>query len=294
MRLHVAAPASTANLGSGFDCAALALDLWNELEVETDPDGPRVEIEGEGAGELALDASNLVLRAFALAADPAPFRFRLLNRIPLERGLGSSSAAIAAGYAAGCAVAGIPCPVGWLPLEVAALEGHADNLAAAFNGGACLTWRDGGEVRVRRIADRAPLEAVAVIPATRGKTSAMRSRLPATVEHAVAAVAAGRGALLGAALASGDPELFAQSLGDVLHEPYRAAEAPLFAELKQAPPDGVLGVTLSGSGPTAIAWAEPADAARVGRALSERYGEATISVLAAVATGVLAREVIST
>ena len=106
MTVTVSAPATTANLGSGFDCVALALDLWNELEVE--PGEFAVRVEGEGADELAIDLSNLAVRAFALAADPAGFRFRLVNRIPLERGLGSSAAAIAAGYAAGCVVAGKP------------------------------------------------------------------------------------------------------------------------------------------------------------------------------------------
>ena len=99
MNVAVSAPATTANLGSGFDCLALALDLWNELEVE--PGEFAVRVEGEGAGELPTDRTNLAVRAFALAADPSGFRFRLVNRIPLEWGLGSSAAAIAAGYAAG-------------------------------------------------------------------------------------------------------------------------------------------------------------------------------------------------
>ena len=96
----VRAPATSANLGPGFDTAAVALDLWNELEVT---DGEGVEVAGEGAGELAADATNLAVRAYALLADPAGRRFRFTNRIPLERGLGSSAAAIALGPRGGAA-----------------------------------------------------------------------------------------------------------------------------------------------------------------------------------------------
>jgi homoserine kinase len=286
----VSAPATTANLGSGFDCVALALDLWNELEVE--PGDFFVRVEGEGADELATDRTNLAVRAFALAADPAGFRFRLVNRIPLERGLGSSAAAIAAGYAAGCAVASKPLSVLELPVAAVALDGHADNLAAAFAGGACLTWSDAGVQRVRRIADGAPLEAVAVVPVSRSHTATSRGGLPANVSHETAAVAAGRGALLGLALATGDAELFVSSTADVLHEPFRTASAPLFEALKADPPSGVRAVTLSGSGPTAIAWVEAGDVAGVCRALEQRFEAATVTVLAAAATGVVAREVV--
>ena len=291
MNVTVSAPATTANLGSGFDCVALALDLWNELEVE--PGEFAVRVEGEGAEELATDRSNLAVRAFALAAEPAGFRFRLVNRIPLERGLGSSAAAIAAGYAAGCAVANKPLSTLELPRAAVVLDGHADNLAAAFAGGACLTWSDSGVQRVRRIADGAPLEAVAVIPTSRSRTAALRDGLPATISHETAAVAAGRGALLGVALATQDPELFASSTADVLHEPHRTAESPLFAGLKADPPLGVKAVTLSGSGPTAIAWVAAADAAEVRQALEQRFEEAIVTVLAAAATGVVAREVVA-
>ena len=98
----VRAPATSANLGPGFDCAAVALDLWNELEVS---DGEGVELEGEGADELPADATNLAVRAYALVADPAGKRFRFTNRIPLERGLGSSAAAIALGLSAAAGAA---------------------------------------------------------------------------------------------------------------------------------------------------------------------------------------------
>jgi homoserine kinase len=173
------------------------------------------------------------------------------------------------------------------------LDGHADNLAAAFSGGACLTWADRGVRQVRRLAEGAPLAAVAVIPASRGRTAALRGGLPASVTHETAAVAAARAALLGVALATGDAELFAQSTADVLHEPFRTAESPLFESLKADLPAGVRAVTLSGSGPTAIAWAAATDATGVREALEKRFGEATVTVLGAAATGVVAREVVA-
>ena len=161
----VRAPATSANLGPGFDCVGVALDLWNELEV-TDGDG--VEVEGCGAGELALDESNLGVRAYARLADPAGKRFRFVNRIPLERGLGSSAAAIALGLVAAAPTAE-PDELLATALE---LEPHADNLAAALVGGVTLVC-DG---RIARVASSLPLTPVAVVP--EGRTSAPSS--PAT------------------------------------------------------------------------------------------------------------------
>ena len=179
----VRAPATSANVGPAFDCAAVALDLWNELEVT---DGDDVAVEGEGAGELAEDASNLAVRAYALLADPAGKRFRFRNRIPLERGLGSSAAAIALGLAAAQ-------PEGSPEDLLAAgltLESHADNLAAALVGGVTLTW----EGRIARIADTLPLAPVALVPRDRTSTEASRRSLPAAVSHADAAANAARAA----------------------------------------------------------------------------------------------------
>jgi homoserine kinase len=278
----VSAPASTANVGSGFDCVAVALDLRNEVELE--PGDGTVEIEGEGAGELPRDESHLALRAFSLFADPGAFSFRFTNRIPLERGLGSSAAAIAAGLAAGQAAAGKTLPVDELVALGAPLEGHADNLAAALAGGACITWQEGERRRVARLADDLPLQPIAVSPPDRVATAASRGRLPFVLAHEQAAVAASRAALLGAALAAGDAELLRASFDDVLHEPYRMDTAPLLRELRAE------GATLSGSGPTVIVWADPAEAAERAAELERRFPDATVRVLA-VAEGAKAEEV---
>jgi homoserine kinase len=250
----------------------VALDLWNELEL-TEGDG--VEIEGEGAGELPADETNLAVRAYALVGDPTGKRFRFVNRIPLERGLGSSAAAIALGLAAGR-------PGGDREELLAAgraLEGHADNLAAALSGGVTLTW-DG---RIARIADTLPLEPVALVPRERTSTAASRRSLPSSVPHADAAANAARAALLAAGAAAGDADLFAAGLDDRLHEPYRPSEA-LGAVREELPP-GARGATLSGSGPTVIVWAD--DGPACASQLSQRFPGHDVLPLAVSPRGVL-------
>ncbi len=284
----IRAPASTANLGPGFDCAAAALDLWNELQVLPAADGePLVTLEGIGAGELPTDASHLALRAFALAAPIKGHRFHFVNRIPLERGLGSSAATVAAGITAGLVVAGRDASLDEV-LELALpLEGHADNLAAALQGGVCLIWRDEARYLVRRLAGDLPLAAILVVPSSRVKTSESRSRLPEFIRHEEATAAAARAALLGAGIASGDPELLAAAFHDCLHEPFRAPDAPLLGELRETPVTGQVGVTLSGSGPTVVVWAEKTKVDAAVAELEER-ADAEVLPLAIAARGTYA------
>jgi homoserine kinase len=231
------APATTANLGPGFDVAGAALDLWNELELT----------EGGGA-----DGSHLGVRAFSVYASPDEFAFEWTDRIPRERGLGSSAAIVALGLVAGAWAAGVEPSVEELLEAGLPFEGHADNLAPALAGGVCLTW-DG---RVARVADDLPALPIAVIPKGRVSTAAAREALPNTMPHPDAVFTVARATLLGAAIAGGDASLFAASNDDRVHEPYRAAAAPHLAELRADLPDGAVGATLSGSGPTVIVWAE--------------------------------------
>lgn len=231
------APATTANLGPGFDALGAALDLWNELELTA----------GGGA-----DESHLGVRAFSVYASPASWSFDWTSRIPRARGLGSSAAIVALGLVAGAWAAGVEPSLEELLEAGVQLEGHADNLAPALAGGVCLTW-DG---RLARVADDLPAVPIAVIPEVEVSTSESRKALPDAVPRDDAAFSVARAALLGAAIASGDAGLFAASHDDRLHEPYRAAAAPHLAELRADLPDGALGATLSGSGPTVIVWAE--------------------------------------
>lgn len=263
------APASTANLGPGFDAAAAALDLWNHAEIE--PGAFAVEIDGEGAGELPRDATHLAVQAFALLTPPDRYRFRFTNAIPLERGLGSSAAAIGLGLVSGAAAGGRALAAkDLLPLG-ARLESHIDNLAAVLSGGVCIAWHEDGP-RVRRIADDVPADAIAVVPSERTSTAASRIALPENVSHTDAAVTAGAAMLLGAAIATGDADLLRHAFRDRLHEPYRAAGAPLLDAVKRLVPEA-LGVTLSGSGPTVIAWvADALDRDRAAEHLASELG----------------------
>ena len=260
---RVVAPASSANLGPGFDTAAAALDLWNEVTVEP-ADELEVEVTGEGADELPRDGTHLALRAFALFADVEGHRFRFVNRIPLERGLGSSAAAIALGLVAAGGDAGSDD----LLAAAAQLEGHFDNLAAVLRGGVCLSWTRGGEPHAVRIASDLPLRPVLVVPATRTNTAASRNGLPAEVSHSDAAETVASAALLGAAIASGSATLLRDAFHDRLHEQYRSGDAPLLGLLRERLPAGAAGATLSGSGPSVVVWAEPEHADSVAAAVA--------------------------
>ena len=262
--IHVRAPATTANLGSGFDCAGLALELWNELEVT----------EGEGGPGL----EHLGVRAFSRLTDPSGLRLTFTDRIPRARGLGSSAAVTALGLVAAAVVNGDEPDPEALLAEGIELEGHGDNLAPALAGGACLTWG----TRIARVADAAPATAIALIPEAEVDTQASRAALPASVPHADAAFSAGHSALLGAALASGSEELFAAALDDRLHEPYRSS---FLSEVREALPAGAFGATLSGSGPTVIVWAPDAVVEACVRALAERFQAVEVVPLAASPAG---------
>lgn len=285
-RFVVKAPATTANLGPGFDCAGAALDLWNELHVTPAASGePLVTLEGEGSDEIPHDRTHLALRAFALAAPLEGHSFHFVNRIPLERGLGSSAATVAAGLVAGLAVAGRDTSLEDVLELGLVLEGHADNLAAALTGGVCLIWRSGERHRVERIARELPLAPIVLVPETRVNTKESRSRLPEFVRHDVAAAGSAQAALLGAGIAAANEELLAAAFADVLHEPYRSQDAPLLEELRSRPPEGVAGATLSGSGPSVVAWVRKEAVASVAAELESRLTGVRVLPLAIASRG---------
>jgi homoserine kinase len=268
MTIHVRAPATSANLGPGFDVAAVALDLWNEVEVG-EPDGH------------AVDETHLGVRAFACFASPAGRSFAWTDRIPRERGLGSSAAVIALGLVAGAIAAGEDPNADELLAAGLPFEGHADNLAAALVGGVCLTW-DG---QIARVADDVPAAAIAVVPQERLKTAEARASLPQAVQHADAVFSAVHATLLGAALASGNKLLFAASSGDRLHEPYRAAHAPHLEAIRSDPPSGFVSATLSGSGPTVIVWTDKERTAEATAELAARFADHDVLHLSVTTTG---------
>jgi len=264
--LTVTVPASSANLGPGFDCLAVALDLRNEVVVRRgEGTWVSVGVFGETADGVPTDATNLFVRAFAATgADPAGLEIVMQNRIPFARGLGSSAATIAAGVAAGLA---------WQRREddplpaAAALEGHPDNVAAALLGGVTLAWTGAAGVRALRLGDPA-VELVAVMAADELATERARAALPAQVAHADAVHTAARAALLVAALEQGRTDALADALDDRLHEPYRAPLVPLLAAVRERLGGlPAFGATLSGAGPSVLVWCEPGAAARVAGAL---------------------------
>ncbi len=266
--IHVRAPATTANVGSGFDCAGIALDLWNDLEVVRDESVPPANTHHLGIG------------AFARIAPVAGWRFEFTYRIPRSSGLGSSAALIALGLVAGTIAAGRRPDAEALLAEGLPLEGHPDNLAAALVGGACLTW----EGRIERLGDSVPAEPIALRPDELVATEHSRSLLPISVPHGDAAFSAGRAALLGAGLASGSEALFAAALDDRLHEPYRSA---FLADVRAQLPGSALGATLSGSGPTVIVWARRGSADACLTELRRRWPQVEATALRVSSRGAI-------
>lgn len=266
MPFSVSAPASSGNLGPGFDVLAMALDLRNVVQIRSGTGS--VVLRGHGsAGDLPTDASNLVARAFQQAAGASitelEVDLRCDNRIPPARGLGSSTAAAACGLVAGWHHVGHEWDEDELFVELARLDGHPDNAAACAYGGVVLC-RGGDEPTSD---DVVPLGAVdwlapiAVVPDRQLTTSESRGVLPASYPRADAVRAMAATSLLVGGLLGGHPELVEDALErDVLHEPYRAGLVPELAEVREAASHTrALGSTLSGAGPTVLVWCEPDD-----------------------------------
>ena len=255
------APATTANLGPGFDCLGLALDLWNQLDVQPGDSGagPAVEVIGEGAGELSTGRDNLVYRSMAFlfheADREAPqVRLRCQNQIPLERGLGSSAAAIAGGLVAANALCAQIFTANDLLEMAATIEGHPDNVAAAVLGGLQLVLTEDQQLYTAAINVPPELYAVLFIPEYRIATSDARAVLPQSVSRADALYNMSRTALLVAGMSTNHPEYLSVATQDRLHQPYRLPLFPAMKLLLQAARDaGALGVFLSGSGSTVLA-----------------------------------------
>jgi homoserine kinase len=253
-------PASTTNLGPGFDCLGMALQLYNEVIVE--PAGAlAITVEGDGAQTLPRDASNLVYQAIARVhagrGRPAPpVRLHLVNRIPLRRGLGSSAAAVVGGLIAGNALLPDPLPPEEIDRLAVAMEGHPDNVIPALRGGLTLAALVEDGVAATRLEPPAGLRAVVAIPDLEVATSDARAVLPREVSRADAIFNLGRTAFVVAALATGELGPLAWAMEDRLHQPYRAPLIPGLMETIRAARDaGAAGASLSGAGSTILALA---------------------------------------
>ncbi len=273
----VAVPATSANLGPGFDCFGLALDLHDLLTAEVVASGLEVEVIGEGAGSLSRDERHLVVRSMraafkVLGVEPSGLRLRFENSIPQSRGLGSSSAAIVGGLALARAltVDGARFDDDSLLFLANQLEGHPDNVAPAVIGGFVISGQSlvsgqsgvsgqrAEEVWALSAPIAASISAVAFVPPTGVSTAAARGLLPEQVSHGVAAANTGRAALLVAALA-GSPDQLLRGTEDFLHQEFRASAMPDSYALVQALRARGKAAFISGAGPTVLVLGTAAD-----------------------------------
>lgn len=261
----VCVPATSANLGPGFDCLGLALDLWAEVTVTAG--GEFVMAPGDRAAQVVLEAARA---AFARARQPAPERLAASYRrqVPVARGLGASACARAAGILAANALLGSPLGPDDLLALGAELEGHADNMAPALFGGLQVVVRDGGRLVHASVPLPQGLKAVLFVPDFEMPTDESRRLLPQSLSREDAIHNIGRAALLVAALAGGRLELLDAATRDRLHQPARSriftAMEPIMAAARQA---GALGAFLSGGGSTILALAQEGEAA-IGQAMA--------------------------
>lgn len=253
--VQVRVPATSANLGPGFDALGLALGLYDELTV-TPADSFSVEVTGPGAGEVALDESHLVVRALragldSLGVSVPGFVLKCANRVPHGRGLGSSSAAIVGGIAAAYGLAGVELDREHVVALANDLEGHPDNVAAAALGGFTTAWVDGGVGRAVRSEPVDGLRATVYVPEVKVLTKQARGLLPDLVPHADAAANAGRAALLVTAITS-RPGLLMTATEDRLHQEYREPVMPETLALVHKLRGSGLAAVVSGAGPTVL------------------------------------------
>jgi homoserine kinase len=268
--VRVRVPATSANLGPGFDSFGLALGRYDDVVVRVTDGGLRVDIAGEGAASLPRDESHLVVRALRagfdlLGGQPRGLEIVCANRIPHRRGLGSSAAAIVCGLVAAraLAVGGMERVADERLLDVATeIEGHPDNVAACLYGGFTITWQANGRPQVLRLDPSPEVVPLLFISPDELSTEKARGLLPESVPHADAADNAARAALLGQALTS-RPDLLFAGTEDRLHQDYRAPAMPDSYELVQRLRSAGLAAVVSGAGPTVLVLATTDSAQRV-------------------------------
>eukprot|EP00555_Chaetoceros_dichaeta_P006830 CAMPEP_0198275868 /NCGR_PEP_ID=MMETSP1447-20131203/65002_1 /TAXON_ID=420782 /ORGANISM="Chaetoceros dichaeta, Strain CCMP1751" /LENGTH=426 /DNA_ID=CAMNT_0043970773 /DNA_START=534 /DNA_END=1814 /DNA_ORIENTATION=- len=281
----VRVPATSANVGPGYDCIGIAVDLWSEITISR-ADTFEITAEGEGATEMPKDDTNLMVvglvAAFKAANKPVPIlKYHAVSRVPYARGLGSSSAAIVGGIVAGLVLAGhrLPCWGSEALLQIAAgIEGHPDNVAPVIYGGIQIGVHDG----TRWVTERAPhpsgMQAVLFIPDFYGKTSTARNVLGPTVTREEAAFNIGRAAFLVHALCTGNLDNLKVGAEDKMHQPQRGEKLYpyLFPMIKAAEEAGASCAYLSGAGPTVMALTSGAS----GDIFTQREMERTDSAVA--------------
>ncbi|MEZ4300263.1 MAG: homoserine kinase [Polyangiaceae bacterium] len=284
--IRVRIPATTANLGPGFDCMGLALDLWNTFELHTGGEGFRVSSFGEGAELLPKDHTNLIvstmLEECARAGVSPPEGAEIVGHhtVPCGSGLGSSSTAVLAGVLFASAVRNAAAGKDPAELDEAAvlaraidIEGHGDNVAPALLGGFVIVMPDESGVLTQRIP-HVPIKVVVCVPDFEFPTSVARAALPASYSKQDAVFNIGRAMIVAEALRSGDDGMLARAMKDRIHEPYRLGKIPGALAARQAAMEaGAVSTALSGAGPGIIAFTRGAYD-RIGRAMKAAFESA--------------------
>jgi homoserine kinase len=279
---QVRVPATTANLGPGFDCLGLALNLWNEAEFHLEGQGLSIEIEGEGAHDLPRDSSNAIFTAFRhfvtahQLAEPAGLAIHCHNHVPTASGLGSSATALLLGLLGANALYGSPASRDELLTLAADLEGHADNAAPALYGGLVVSFHDaqGWLVRCHPLPT---LTAVVVLPDFNLPTQVARQALPACIAREDAIFNLARTPVVVEALQQGDLALLARAMQDRLHQPYRSQLIPgARTALEAAHAAGAQAAALSGAGPSLIAFCT-GDATPAAQAMQAAFTQAGLA-----------------
>lgn len=288
----VRVPATSANLGAGFDCLGLALEIYDGYAAQVlDEPGLDVEVAGEGANTIRTDEKNLVISSMNAAFDhmggrPRGLALRALNAIPHGRGLGSSSSAIIGGLflARSLVISGSERLNDNDLLALATeIEGHPDNVAAAFHGGATIAWVEDGSGKAISIPVDMRIMAIAFIPSDSGEVATKKARalLPETIPHIDAAVNISRSTLMVEALAR-KPELLFAGTEDRIHQFYRQSQMPKSYELMTTLRDAGVPAFISGSGPTVLAlhYGNIADAQEIARAGGDSFTTQIVGVSA--------------
>lgn len=279
-KVSIRVPATSANCGSGFDTLGLACTLYNEVTYEiTSSRGFQLEVTGEGAEYLKPCGRNLAFASFlrvwneVTARERIGLKVTMHNRIPMSRGLGSSSSAIVAGIYAGNILSGNRFNDDELLGFATEIEGHPDNVAPALLGGFTISYMDGRKAHSLRVEPAKPLKFIAVVPERRLPTVLARQAIPKTVSHHDAVFNTSRASLLVGALLSGEYQYLASGLEDKLHQPYRAHLVPGLDDVFEAARNaGAYNAIISGAGSTVMAYADvKADHEKIARAMQDAF-----------------------
>jgi homoserine kinase len=265
MKIQIKVPATSANLGPGFDALGLALDLWNVTTISPAKEFS-VQVSGEGAGRLASGKNNLIIRAAQRLAERAgkslpPFHAECANQIPLSSGMGSSSAAILTGLLAGNALLENLFSKEEILNLATEMEGHPDNVAPALLGGLVVSTVDQGKTIARQIPIGMDIHITIALPNFYLPTKQARAALPKKISMKNAVHNISRTALVVESFRTGDLDLLGKAMTDKLHQPYRLRLIPGATQaMKAAKQAGASAVALSGAGPSVIAFSSKAEA----------------------------------